>query len=112
MTDVYLRLFHGRDHAEQDMGGWGFEGPTIGPFRYIQITYMSELKFAMEREAFRAAFPEVMAEWEAKGYSNAKGFKVDGDDRYWIDHHMTPESDCLPFKGKFYGDCSIIAGQP
>lgn len=110
MSDVYLRLFHGRDSVDQDMEDWGEEGPTIGPFRYVQITYMCDVKFAMEREAFKAAFPEVYQDWQARGVSNGNGFQVPGDDRYWIDHHLTPEGDCLPYQGKFYGDFSIIAG--
>ncbi|UTC28478.1 hypothetical protein GURKE_04760 [Brevundimonas phage vB_BpoS-Gurke] len=110
MADVHIRLFHGRDTADQEMNDFGYEGPTIGPFRYVHITYLCDVKFAMEREAFKAAFPDVFADWEARGVSNGMGFTVDGDDRRWIEWHLYAESGLIAYGGKFYGDMSIIAG--
>ena len=41
---VYLYLIHGRKDPEQQMNGWGFNGPTLGPFVAIHVTYMSSLR--------------------------------------------------------------------
>lgn len=41
---VYIHLFHGRRHEEQDMHDWGEDGPVLGPFPYIHTTYASEIK--------------------------------------------------------------------
>lgn len=109
---VYIYLFHGRDTITEELDDWGSEGPTIGPFKYVQITYMSDIKFAMEREAFKEAFPEVFAEWTSNGYANAKGTYDPKTDKTWIEYYIQPEEDCIPWKGKFYGDFSIIAEPP
>lgn len=107
MTDaasvpVYLNLFHGRDDPEQNMDDWGFRGPTLGPMLYVQVTYMCEIKFSMEREAFIKAFPDIAAEWMAKGFSN-----IHND---WIEHHISAiDHDLIPYDGKFYGDWSVTA---
>ena len=37
----YIHLFHGRKHPNQDMEDWGYDGPTIGPFASIHITYLN-----------------------------------------------------------------------
>lgn len=29
--DLYVRLFHGRENAHDEMSDWGFQGPVIGP---------------------------------------------------------------------------------
>ena len=31
MSGVYLHLFHGRNDVAEEMEGWGFDGPTLGP---------------------------------------------------------------------------------
>lgn len=108
-ADLYLKLYHGRDTVEEEMDDWGFEGPTLGPFRSIVITYMGTIKISMERKAFKAAFPEVFAEWEAKGYSNAAGDYDPTDGRSWVDEILFPIEDLIEFQGKFYGDFAITA---
>ena len=41
---LYLRLFHGRTDPEQDMDGWGSDGPVFGPYKFAHTTYQSSLK--------------------------------------------------------------------
>jgi hypothetical protein len=36
---IYIRLFHGRTDPTQDMDDWGTDGPILGPYTYIHITY-------------------------------------------------------------------------
>ena len=106
---VFLHLFHGRDDPNKDMDDWGYSGPTLGPLRYVHTTYMSDVKFAMEREAFKKFFPEVFAEWDAKGYCNAVGDYDPETDSYWIDHHITTTEGLVFFQGKYYGDFSVTS---
>ncbi|RWB08801.1 MAG: hypothetical protein EOQ39_18690 [Mesorhizobium sp.] len=100
---VYLHLFHGRDTATEDMDGFGYEGPTLGPFKYVHLTYMSDLKFSMEKIAFSQAFPEEFNDWVEKGFSNA-----DGEFCEW---HFDQVGDLIKFKGKFYGDWSVTSDE-
>lgn len=41
---VYLNLYHGRHSREEELDDWGFDGPILGPFPSIQITYGSHIK--------------------------------------------------------------------
>jgi len=41
---VYLYLIQGRKDPEQQMTGWGFNGPTLGLFAAIHVTYLSSLR--------------------------------------------------------------------
>jgi len=43
---VYLELFHGRHSPNEELDGWGFEGPVLGPFPFIHITYGTDIKLA------------------------------------------------------------------
>ena len=38
---LYLGLFHGRASTREEMDGWGFAGPVLGPLRYCHTTYMA-----------------------------------------------------------------------
>ena len=42
---VYLELFHGRMTPEEELDGWGFEGPVLGPLPFVHITYGFHIKF-------------------------------------------------------------------
>lgn len=44
----YLKLWHGRQHPEEQVSGWGEDGPTFGPFPFFQTTYGCEIKFGDE----------------------------------------------------------------
>lgn len=98
---LYIQLFHGRDHLEEEMDDFGYEGPLLGPFRYVHITYLGDVKFAMRRAEFLSAFPATAAEWLSAGCSNMQAD--------WIDHHLTITNDLIAYDGKYYGDFSITA---
>ena len=53
---LYLGLMHGRDTVDQDMDGWGFNGPVIGPLNYVHTTYGSELKLEFVDEVDRLMY--------------------------------------------------------
>ena len=89
---VYLHLFHGRDDPNQDMDDWGSDGPVLGPFRYVHITYLGHIKFSMETEAFKAAFPDATRIYPYEG---------------WVDGELDTYEDMILYQGKYYGDFSI-----
>jgi hypothetical protein len=40
---VYLQLYHGRLDPGQILDGWGFDGPVLGPFPHVHVTYGSTI---------------------------------------------------------------------
>ncbi len=87
-SNLYLRLFHGRDEAEQDMGDWGFDGPTFGPLDHIQWTYGEvRMSFASDADAKRFGFDNpCMAMLDIQG-------------------------DLVLWQGKYYGDWEVFHEQ-
>lgn len=41
---MYLKVYHGRDHPDEEMSGGGFDGPLIGPVDYVIVTYNAYIK--------------------------------------------------------------------
>lgn len=41
---MYVSLFHGRKDPQEIMEHWGVEGPTFGPYQYVQVTYGQHIK--------------------------------------------------------------------
>jgi hypothetical protein len=41
---LYLELYHGRNDPDVDMEDWGFEGPVLGPLKFIHFTYHSHYR--------------------------------------------------------------------
>ena len=41
---VYLNFFNGRHTAKEELDDFGFEGPVLGPFGSIQVTYGCHIK--------------------------------------------------------------------
>jgi len=42
---AYLKLFHGRASRDEQLDGWGDDGPIFGPHPYFHLTYGVEIKF-------------------------------------------------------------------
>lgn len=97
---LYLSLFHGRKSIDEQLDDWGFDGPTIGPLEYVQVTYMCDVKFAASPAVMDRFFPDVMTEWRAKGYSNVKGPLCD-----WQFHI---EDDLIRYQDAYFGDWSVF----
>lgn len=51
----FLWLHHGRKDPDTDMDDWGYDGPIIGPFDSIKLTYGKLVLFHAD-----AAFPVPM----------------------------------------------------
>ncbi len=41
----YLKLWHGHRNPDEQLDGWGKDGPTFGPFSFFHMTYRSFQKF-------------------------------------------------------------------
>lgn len=41
----WLRLWHGHQHPNEQLDGWGEDGPTFGPFPFFHMTYGCDIKF-------------------------------------------------------------------
>jgi hypothetical protein len=50
-----VRLFHGRRHPSEALDDWGFDGPCLGPFFGVQLTYGSVAVFAEQQERISLA---------------------------------------------------------
>lgn len=100
---VYLHLFHGRDAVDQDMEDWGFDGPTIGPLRYVHLTYLSDPKIAADEEVIRRFFPDYAAEYDAFALKHSNS-----NCPFWEEHTMETSNDLIKYAGKFYGDFSVF----
>ena len=87
---LYLHLFHGRDDPEEDMDDWGFDGPTIGPLKFVHTTYTTDIKICFAN-----------AEIEQKFFPNSP---PEFPDTRWI--HINDW--CLEYNNKFYGDWSVF----
>lgn len=41
---TYVSLFHGRDTLSDELNDWGYDGPTLGPFPFVQVIYGTHMK--------------------------------------------------------------------
>lgn len=87
---LYLRLFHGRVDPDEDLEDWGFDGPHIGPLKYVHGTYTTELAI------------EFLDAEETAGMSSARSFGIDPSTPF-IKYH----EDLLCLHGLYYGDFSV-----
>ena len=82
---LYLGLFHGRHRPSQQMDGWGFDGPTIGPLKWCHTTYAAHIKLEFEEPS------------DAVEYFGVEEAYCD----------MDLEGDMLTFGGMYYGDWTV-----
>lgn len=87
---MYLGLLHGRDHSQQQMNDWGFNGPMIGPLQWCHTTYACTVRIAFE--------------------SALDGLRYFG--KAETDHELELSGDLLVFGGKYYGDWTVYCVQP
>lgn len=43
---IYIQLLHGRKTPDEELNGWGPDGPVLGPFDYFHSTYFTNMVFA------------------------------------------------------------------
>ena len=73
---LYLHLFHGRDDPDQEMDGWGFDGPVFGPLSAVQQTYSAHYRLygVDERQEMWLACHQDMVVWDGRYYGDAAAF--------------------------------------
>ena len=98
---LYLRLFHGRSDPAANLDDWGDGGPVIGPLAYVHTTYMCDVKFAAPVDVMERFFPDVIADWRARGISSANGPLCE-----W---QFDILNDLIHHDGVFYGDWSVFS---
>lgn len=71
-SGTYLGLFHGRNTINEEVNDWGFEGPIIGPLKWVHTTYRSHVRFCPigEDDGIDLAFNEDLLNWEGKYYGD------------------------------------------
>lgn len=82
--NLWLHLFHGRDAIDQEMDDWGFNGPTIGPLKYVHTTYGNHIKLGFVDEA------------------DIKKFDLDK-----IMPDLNVNEGLVVYQGRYYGDWSV-----
>jgi hypothetical protein len=82
---MYLGLLHGRNHPEECMNGWGFNGPSIGPLSWYHTTYAMTIRLSFLRAQ------------DAAKYFDESGREFD----------LQLDGDLLVFNGKYYGDWTV-----
>jgi hypothetical protein len=84
MADMYLHLFHGRKTPDEELDGWGTDGPEIGPLTFVHTTYADSLRIGFkDREANEKFFPNA---------------------QYPSPEDLNVLEDCLDYNGLYYGD--------
>lgn len=82
---LYLGLFHGRHHPREQMNGWGFDGPAIGPLRWCHTTYATDIKIEFEEAVDALAY-----------FGKVSTF-----------FDLTIQEDLLVFGNAFFGDWTV-----
>lgn len=80
---VYVHLFHGRTDPAQNMEDWGSDGPILGPFQYVHITYKGDVKLGGEPD-------DTVTPWPVLQYAD----------------------DMIYYDGVYYGDWAMTCWPP
>jgi hypothetical protein len=68
---VFLKLLHGRDDPDQDMQDWGFDGPTLGPFVAVHVTYRDHIRcLAADHDEVELGFTDDLLTYQGKYYGD------------------------------------------
>jgi hypothetical protein len=64
---VYLQLFHGRKTPDEQMSGWGTEGPVLGPqfgwFRFKRLA-TNVANFQSELPLSHSSLAQDLSSWD------------------------------------------------
>jgi len=87
---LYLELSHGRRDPREQMSGWGFDGPAIGPLKWYHTTYVSDIKIEFENAADAVEY-----------FCVSQAF-----------FELPVEAGLLVFGGMYYGDWTVYYISP
>ena len=88
---LYLAMTHGRHHPDDQLSGWGFDGPSIGPLKWCHTTYATEVRF------------EFIKSVDAIDYFGKAGLLFELD---------IERNGLLKFRNKYYGDWTVYYLRP
>jgi len=71
---MYLRLFHGRQTPDEELDGWGSEGPTFGPLDSFHATYLTTFNIYRETDEAELFAQQDLFVFEGKYYGDMSIF--------------------------------------
>ncbi|MBT7071357.1 MAG: hypothetical protein HN975_10775 [Anaerolineae bacterium] len=75
--DVYIRLFHGRERIDEKLEDWGWNGPVLGPYESIQLTYGTHIKMHKADHFEDLGVVEDLIYYDGYYYGDASIFSSD-----------------------------------
>ena len=86
---LYIRLFHGRNHKDEDLDDWGFDGPIFGPYDFVHTTYACHIRMG---DAHELRIVEDMVFYDGKYYGDWSVFEniKDGTLQEYDSNKATP----------------------
>ena len=70
-SGLYINLFHGRDYPQEELNDWGFDGPILGPFSDIHITYKELIRLFVDDDwEFEVEYVEDLFYYDGKYYGD------------------------------------------
>jgi hypothetical protein len=80
---LYLRLYHGRTHPDQEMDDWGCDGPTFGPLSCYAHTYCSTFRIHAESGHHEIWLErhDDMIRWDGCYYGDLEVFMAKAGDK-------------------------------
>lgn len=75
--NLYIRLFHGRENMDEKLDDWGWEGPILGPYEGIQLTYGTHIKMHKADHFEDLGIAEDLIYYDNYYYGDAEIFSSD-----------------------------------
>lgn len=95
MADIYLHLFHGFPDAKtrNEADDWGCNGDTIGPLKWVHVTYGDYVTFEFLDQDTRDKYVEKI-----RVFADMIG-------EFWL--HASEDGECIVYDGMEYGDWEV-----
>jgi len=74
---IYIRLYHGRTSIDEHLEDWGWNGPVLGPYENIQLTYGVHIKMHKTDHFEDLGFVEDLIYYDGYYYGDADIFDSD-----------------------------------
>lgn len=85
---LYLALFHGRLQPNEPMDDWGFDGPLIGPLKWVHTTYSLHVRVMFTNQVDEKLYFQEPAHPDA--------------------NDIIVADDLILYAGKYYGDWTVF----
>jgi hypothetical protein len=97
MANVYLKLFHGFPNAQAriDADDWGANGDSIGPLKWVHVTYGDHITFEFLDQETRNKYTEKI-----NVFADMLG-------EFWL--HDSDDGECIKYGDMEYGDWEVVA---